>query len=165
MAVEGFSKPGQLTDSAMLADFHCGSETIDDWVSKYAAKAKSRGTAVLYVARPVEDGEILEHAAGFYTLSAYSLQRNAVAASWVTRNTPSSIPAILLGMLAVDERYRGTGLGSALLQDAVLRSRFVADTIGAKVLVVDPLTPALEDFYGKFGFRVITGAGMMAAKL
>ena len=165
MGLEGFSKPVQLSDPGMLDGFASGAAPIDDWVSKYASKAKARGTAVVYVTRPVLDGKPLDRIAGFYTLSAHSLQRSAVEAGWVTRNTPPSIPAILLGMLATDERYRGSGLGSALLQDAVVRSRFVADSIGAKVLVVDPLTPQLEAFYGKFGFQVISGTGMMAAKL
>ena len=165
MGLAGFSKPEQLPDPDMLAGFLSGADVIDGWVSKRAAKAKSRGTAVLYVTRPVSDEGPLDRVAGFYTLSAYSLQRSAVSAGWVTRNTPSSIPAILLGMLAVDENYRNRGLGSALLQDAVLRSRFVADNIGAKALVVDPLTDELEGFYAKFGFRRIADTGMMAARL
>lgn len=61
--------------------------------------------------------------------------------------------------------YRDQGLSSALLQNAVIRSRFVADNIGAKVLVVDPLTPELEGFYERFGFRRIADTGMMAARL
>ena len=165
MGLEGFSKPEQLLDPGSLDGFTSGAAPIDEWVLKYASKAKARGTAVVYVTRPVVDGAPLDRVAGFYTLSAYSLQRNAVSAGWVTRNTPPSIPAILLGTLATDERYRGSGLGSALLQDAVARSRFVADNIGAKVLVVDPLTPQLESFYAKFGFQVISGTGMMAARL
>ena len=83
----------------------------------------------------------------------------------MSRNTPPSIPAILLGMLAVDERYRGSGLGSALLRDAVIRARFVADSIGAMVHVVEPLSPELESFYARFGFRKISGTGKMAVKL
>ena len=68
-------------------------------------------------------------------------------------------------MLAVDAEYQDQGLGSALLHDAVIRSRFVADNIGAKVLVVDPLTPELEGFHERFGFRRIADTGMMAARL
>ena len=81
------------------------------------------------------------------------------------RNTPPDIPGILLGMLAVDVDYQGFGLGSALLQDAVIRSCFVADNIGAKVLVVDPLASELESFYERFGFKQIADTGMMAARL
>ncbi len=165
MGLVGFTKPEQPSDSTIFSGFRSGAEPIDGWVSRYAAKAKQRGTAVVYVVRPVYDDGPAGRAAGFYTLSAYSLRRTAVSASWVTRNTPDDIPAILLGMLAVDDAYRGQGLGSALLQDALIRARFVADNIGAKVLVVDPLTPELESFYGKFGFREIAETGMMAARL
>ena len=165
MGLTGFTKPEQLSDPASFASFRSGADSIDAWVTKYAARAKQRGTAVLYVSQPVFDDAPLGRIAGFYTLSAYSLQRADVSASWVTRNTPPNIPAILLGMLAVDADYRGQGLGSALLQDAVIRSRFVANNIGAKVLVVDPLTPELEGFYERFGFKRRADTGMMAARL
>ena len=165
MGLTGFTKPEQPSDPAIFASFRSGADSIDGWVAKYAARAKQRGTAVLYITRPVLDGSPLNRIAGFYTLSAYSLQRADVSAGWVTRNTPPDIPAILLGMLAVDAEYQNQGLGSALLQDAVIRSRFVADNIGAKILVVDPLTPELEGFYERFGFRRIADTGMMAARL
>lgn len=51
------------------------------------------------------------------------------------------------------------------MQYVVMRSRFVADNIGAKVLVVNPLPPELEGFYKRLGFRLIADTGMMAAKL
>ena len=165
MGLTGFTKPEQLSDPALFAGFRSGADSIDGWVAKYAARAKQRGTAVLYITRPVLGNAPLDRVAGFYTLSAYSLQRADVSAGWVTRNTPPNIPAILLGMLAVDADYRGQGLGSALLHDAVMRSKFVADNIGAKVLVVDPLTPELEGFYERFGFERIADTGMMAARL
>ena len=165
MGLTGFTKPEQPSDPALFVGFHSGSDTIDNWVSRYASKAKQRGTAVIYASRPVCDGGPLDRIAGFYTLFAYSLLRSTVSASWVTRNTPPDIPAILLGMLAVEADYCGQGLGSALLQDAVIRSQFVADNIGAKVLVVDPLTPDLESFYERFGFKRISDTGMMAARL
>ena len=164
MGLVGFTKPEQPSDPTIFSGFCSEAESVDDWVSKYAAKARQRVTAVVYVVRPVSDDGPLDRVAGFYTLSAYSLRRAAVSASWVTRNTPVGIPAILLGMLAVDSAYSGKGLGSALLQDVVIRSRFVAENIGAKVIVVDPLTPELESFYGKFGFRQIAETGMMAAR-
>ena len=165
MGLAGFTKPEQPSDCAIFSGFRSGADAIDNWVSKYAANAKQRGTAVLYIARPVCDEGTLDRVAGFYTLSAYSLLRADVTAGWVTRNTPSNIPAILLGMLAVDTEYRSQGLGGALLRDAVIRSRFVADNIGAKVLVVDPLTSELESFYERFGFERIADTGMMAARL
>lgn len=40
--------------------------------------------------------------AGFYTLSAYSIDHSD-APGWLRRNSPNPIPAILLGMMGVDD--------------------------------------------------------------
>lgn len=68
------------------------------------------------------------------------------------RNMPDPIPVIVLGRLAVDLRYQGSGLGSALLKDAMLRALNASREIGAAALVVHALTDDLRDYYARFGF-------------
>ena len=165
MGLIGFTKPAQLEHPEGFDGFRCGVDSIDAWVSRYARKAKSRGTAVVYATHPIfDDGQSAE-VAGFYTLSAHSIQREAVSAGWLARNTPQNIPAILLGMLAVGERYTGHGVGANLLRDAVIRSQGLADAIGVKALVVDPLDASLEAFYSKYGFSKVSESGAMALRL
>ena len=72
---------------------------------------------------------------------------------------------MLLGMLGVDEDFKGMGLGAALLRDAVLNASKVAAIAGARALVVDPVDEAAATFYGHFGFRRISDSGRMAIKL
>ena len=62
------------------------------------------------------------------------------------------IPAILLARLAVDTSAQGSGLGSALLLDALRISALVADRIGARILVVHALHEAAAGFYLRHGF-------------
>ncbi len=152
------TKPRQLTQDDDLSGFECGVDSIDSWVRKHAARAKTAGTAVVYA---TFDERTL---AGFYTLSAQSIPR-ANASSWLSRNTPESVPLILLGMLGVDKRYQGIGLGRDLLLDAVKRSIEISSLIGAKALLVEPIDEHATSFYEKYGFTKLGSGKYLYAKL
>jgi GNAT superfamily N-acetyltransferase len=65
------------------------------------------------------------------------------------------LPATLIGRLAVDQRYRGKGLGELLLLDALSRS--LRSGIGSVAVVVDAKDANASRFYEYFGFRPIVG--------
>ena len=90
--------------------------------------------------------------AGFYSLAASSVERRRVS-SRVGRSMPDPVPVILLGQLAVDERYRARRLGSDLLVDAAKRSLAAAELIGARAITVQAINERAAAFYAKFGFR------------
>lgn len=54
------------------------------------------------------------------------------------RNVFDQVPAVLLGMMGVDEEYQSAGLGADLLCDAILNASEIANLAGARTLVVDP---------------------------
>jgi predicted N-acetyltransferase YhbS len=68
------------------------------------------------------------------------------------RNAPDPIPVIVLGRLAVDERYQGHGVGSGLVLDAMERTVAAAEIIGVRGLLVNALSDEVEGFYLKLGF-------------
>lgn len=148
-------RPRKITVNDPIENFLCGVDLIDDWAHKRAMKAEQRGTAVVYVSSC--DGEV----AGLYSLCTHSMVRDSISGGWLKRNSPENIPALLLGMLAVDKRYQGMGLGSSLLQDAIERSLVVSEHVGAKALLVDPLDPKAEAFYKHFGFKPVPGMTRM----
>lgn len=157
--MSGFTKPAQLPEGDDLSGFRCGDETVDLWAEKHASNARKRGTAVVYVTY------CNGMPAGFYTLSAHSVNRADVAGGWLTRNSPDQIPAVLLGMLGVDEKFQGMGLGAQLLKDAIENSLKIAALAGAKALIVDPTGPSAEAFYERFGFSKLPGTNRMAIRL
>lgn len=159
MGTMRFSAPRQLREGDDINGFSCGLELIDGWLLRRATGARKAGTAVVYVSFASEGW-----LAGFYTLSAHSIERKS-ASGWIARNAPQQIPAILLGMLGVDVRCQGEGLGEQLLLDAVHRSMAAADAIGARALVVDPANNGARAFYQHHGFRDIAGVGRMYARL
>lgn len=155
MGAVAFTSPRKLRVEDELSDFFCGMSLIDEWAHNRATKASLQGTAVVYV---VFCGDI---PAGLYSLSAHSVLREEVKQGWLKRNTPYRILAVLLGMLGVDERFKGQGLGASLLGDAIRRSLLVSEQIGARALLVDPVDEGSEAFYAKYGFRHLAGSQRM----
>ena len=66
---------------------------------------------------------------------------------------PDPVPVILLGQLAVDEAWRGLGLGSDLLIDAAARALAAAGVVSARAVVVQAIDDRARAFYERFGFR------------
>lgn len=90
--------------------------------------------------------------AGFYTLSAAHVPFTALGEDWRKRlPLYPSLPAVLIGRLAIDRRFKGQGLGSALLADAAARS--MGSDIAARFLVVDAIDEDAALFYQHHGFR------------
>ncbi|WP_186245255.1 GNAT family N-acetyltransferase [Mycobacterium simulans] len=71
------------------------------------------------------------------------------------------LPGILIGKLALDESYRGQGLGFDLLADAYFNAAEAVMLIGGAVLVVDPMNEKIADFYSEFGFKSVEGSDRM----
>lgn len=154
-----FSKPVQLPSGIGISDFECGNSLVDEWARNRSASARKRGSAVVYVS--YSGGDV----AGFYTLSTHSVARDAVSGGWFVRNAPDQVPAVLLGMLGVDLRYKGQGLGASLLKDAIQNAMKVAAIAGARALIVDPVDSDAAAFYEHFGFAHLPGTFRMALKL
>ncbi len=66
------------------------------------------------------------------------------------------LPTILLGRLAVDLRYRGHGLGSWLLIEAIRLAVRTTETIGLAVIEVDARDADARSFYDHFGFASLS---------
>ena len=72
----------------------------------------------------------------------------------VSRITP--IPCVLLGKLAVDNKYRGKGFGKYLLYDALKRIKNISSTVGCNAVIVEALDTSAAKFYKKYGFIQFT---------
>lgn len=156
--LKGLCEPRRLGPADDLSGFSCGAEKIDNWIAKHASKATKRRTAVVYATFDAD-----KKCAGLYALSAHSMDRGALS-GWLARNAPDQVPVILLGMLAVDKRYAGKGLGAQLLLDAYHRAQGAAETIGVKALVVDPLDDPVVSFYTHHGFEQVPGSDRLFAR-
>ncbi len=69
------------------------------------------------------------------------------------RNQPDPLPALLLGRLAVDDKWQGHGLGAALLKHFIVKSLEVAQITGVRVLLVHAKTAEIAAFSRRYGFE------------
>lgn len=137
--------PEPIGPDHVVEGFSCGQESLDRWLIERASRSEGR-TARTYVVRD-EDRRV----AGYCCLSAGSLS-HAEAPGRLRRNAPDPIPVIVLGRLAVDERYQGHGVGSGLVRDAMERTVAAAGIIGVRGLLVNALSDEVEGFYLELGF-------------
>ncbi|KVQ98754.1 acetyltransferase [Burkholderia ubonensis] len=74
----------------------------------------------------------------------------------VARKLPrySAIPAVRMGRLAIDHRYRERGLGAALLVNALRRA--ARSEIPTVALIVDAKDEGAAAFYEHFDFQSLT---------
>jgi len=125
--------------------FDCGDPGLNDWLRKRARKAEHAGSARTYVVC-TSDNRVI----GYCSLAAGAINQENVPGR-VKRNMPDPVPVILLGRLAVDNNFKGHGIGSGLLKDALQRAVSAAGTIGARAVLVHALDESARTFYQKHG--------------
>jgi predicted GNAT family N-acyltransferase len=135
------------TDHADLRkNFDCGVDDLNSYIKTRASQDVKRRTTTLFVALGPEQDRIC----GYYTLSMYSVNVSGLTREW-QKHLPRypGVPAIMLGRLAVDLKYKGIGLGEHLLMDAMKRS--LDNQVAWWAMVVDSKEESKE-FYLKYGF-------------
>jgi len=126
--------------------FVSDSETLNRYFQQQVTQDVRRRVAACFVAL---DGE--QRVAGYYTLAAASVllaELPDVTAKKLPRYP--SVPAIRMGRLAVDQAFKGQGLGGALLADALERA--ARSEIAAFAFVVDAKDETAAAFYAHHGF-------------
>jgi ribosomal protein S18 acetylase RimI-like enzyme len=132
--------------------FHCGEEALDRYFKTQASQDIGRRVANCFVA--VEAATSL--VAGYYTIAAASIPLVELPPEEAKRLPRyPSVPAVLIGRLAVDERFHGRGLGGALLADATERILQVAPAV--YTLVVDAKNEQAAAFYRRYLFKPVIG--------
>lgn len=149
---------GLLHPSLNKKNFSCGKDMLDKYLHTQASQDIKRKLCVVFAM--FEDTVIK----GYYTLSSASVPAELMPET-LRKKMPGSykaLPVTLLGRLAVDSKFKGQGLGSILLIDALRRSLSVAtESLGSIGVVVDPLDEDAIAFYKKFGFILLPNSGKM----
>lgn len=128
------------------AAFHSDSELLNRYLREQVTQDVRRRVAACFVALS-EEGRI----AGYYTLASASLLLTELPAS-IGKKLPRypTVPAVRMGRLAVDQAFKGQGLGGALLADALHRA--ARSEIAAYALMVDAKDEVAAAFYRHHGF-------------
>lgn len=143
-----------LDTSVNTDDFRCGSEPLDNYIRRYASQDVRRNVARVFIATPASDSQCL---AGFFTLSAGSVSCSSLPAALARKLPRYPIPVALIGRLAVDAKFQGSGLGSILLADACQKVAQACAVLAVAGIVVDAKDDAARAFYAHFGFIPLQG--------
>jgi ribosomal protein S18 acetylase RimI-like enzyme len=130
--------------------FVSGIEALDRYLATQASQDVKRRVSNGFVAHD-GTGAI----AGYYTFAASSVLLGDLPPD-VVKRLPRypPVPAALIGRLAVDRRFKGMGLGRALVMDAAIRAGYADPAIFA--LVVEAKVAAAVAFYKHNGFENFT---------
>lgn len=140
------------------AGFSCTSAALTSYLQNMARKDAERHLAATFV---MVDESAPASIVGYYTLSNFTIELADLPAD-LSKRLPRypRLPATLIGRLARDERFAGTG--GILLVDALLRARQQTKVSGSIAVVAEAKDENARRFYVKHGFAQL---GMDANRL
>lgn len=134
--------PAPLGPEHDLTHFSCGRPELDGWLRDHALDSEGRSarTYVVCTGRRI--------VIGYYCIATGSVERLVLPSKMKrARGLPKQIPVAIIGRLARDAAYSGTGLGRDLLQDALRRILAAAQIIGIRAVLVHALDEDAAAFW------------------
>jgi GNAT superfamily N-acetyltransferase len=129
-------EPSHETDA-----FESGAGELDEWLRQWALVNHRSGNARVFVATRGR------RVVGYYALATAGVERDVVPGTLRKGGVPEQVPCLLLARLAVDRTEQGTGMGRALLVDALRRALRVANEIGVRAVLIHARDDAARAFY------------------
>ena len=126
--------------------FDCGEDSLNRFLQRHALQSQQAGASQTYLAIT---GTVVE---GFHSLAVGQLEYMDAGERLTKGQARHPVPVMVLARLAVSRERQGQGLGTDLLQDAMLRTLAAADIAGIRALTVHAKTDAARIFYEKFDF-------------
>jgi predicted GNAT family N-acyltransferase len=142
---------GLLDSKKHIRDaFSCGEEILDNYIKKRASQELRKLISTTFVLTDSPDNSVL----GYYTISSYSVDAS-VLDDVFAKSLPRypSLPATLLGRLAVDLSQKGKGYGGRLLVDSMKTALDTSKRVASMALVVEAMNENALSFYLRYGFR------------
>lgn len=143
--------------------FDCGVPALDRWLVTTALHAQAARTAQTFVwTSQSEPGEVV----AYYSLSAHAVRRVDVPTQ-VGGRLGESVPAALIGKLALDKSLQSRGCGGVLVVDALERILAASHSGPAvKLVLVHAHSDHAKRMYRGYGFSELpASANAMALKL
>ena len=136
--------------SHLRSDFHCGQESLDQYLQKQASQDVKKRVSTVFVLIDEPAIEVL----AYYTLSAYTVDITALDEPFA-KKLPRypRLPATLLGRLAVDRRQKGKRLGELMLIDALKKALEASTQVASLAVIAEALDENAQRFYIKYGFQ------------
>jgi len=145
-------------DPERYANFEVGAEeeiagAFSEFLKEHARTYKDELYSNTYV---YEDEGVVK---GYIALCAGSVARHIVSGSQKKRPRTeiksSQYPAVLVGKLAVDKKYRNRGIGEQLMKHAFQVHRSIIEQIGARYMIIHAIPDVVGYYEKKFSFDKI----------
>lgn len=137
-----------LAPDDSCGSFHCGSTSYDRWLVTQQRTRTGIGHSSLTKVLATPKGRVLAY---------YSWSAGAVLDP--DGGQDADIPVGLLSHLAVDRRYARTGIGRAMLKDALSSTRDLSRVIGCTGLLIDGGGDAGSEFVSRSLPWAVTAPG------
>ena len=128
------------------ARFDSGELVLDEWLRRYAGQNRRRDTAATWVVLDTDDV-----VAAYASIAMTGIDRSA-APSRAAKQSPDPVPALLLGRLAVDRRYHGQGVGTALVAHVLATAAELNTKAACRAVVVIALHANARRWWERLGF-------------
>ena len=130
--------------------FSCGDSVLDRYLRTGITQDLRGDVAKAFVVVEVKTRTL----AGYYTLFTASVRLNDLPPDTFKRLPRyPDFPAVLIGRLAIDQRYQRQGLGGVLLIDIYRRTTRIVAEAALLGVIVDATDDAARDFYEKHQFQ------------
>lgn len=138
-----------ISKSIDRKNFKCGIDDLDRYLKQFAVLNDRNNIGKTFVA--IESSHP-QKPIGYYTVSMAQILFKNLPDS-IRKGLPKyPVPAMRIGKLAVDSRFKGLHIGSFLLKDAFLRAINISSEIALYFVLVDALNEDARNFYLKYGF-------------
>lgn len=127
--------------------FDSGEPTLDEWLRRYAGQNRRRDTAATWVIAEANDVVV-----AYASVAMTGIDRSA-APEVLAKGAPDPVPALLLGRLAVDRRYSGLGIGTALTGHVLATVVELNEKAACRAVVVTALTQSARSWWKRLGFH------------
>ena len=127
--------------------FESGEPVLDEWLRRYAGQNRRRDTAATWVI--TDSGDIV---VAYASIAMTGIDRSG-APHLLAKGAPNPIPALLLGRLAVDQRYANLGIGTALVAHVLATAVQLNEKAACRAVVVTALTDRARTWWERLGFH------------
>lgn len=139
-------KVEKLRRDHVLEGFDCGKESLNRFLLRNALQSQQANASQTYLALAGD------RVIGYHTLVVGDVAPADVPERVKKGLAAHPVPIMLLARLAVSQDWKGRGLGSALLKDALLRTLQAADIAGIRAMAVHAKDDDAKTFYIHFDF-------------
>jgi GNAT superfamily N-acetyltransferase len=129
------------------SNFDSGEPELDEWLRRYASQNRRRDTSATWVTATPDDRVV-----AYASLAMTAIDR-ASAPRAVAEQAPDPIPALLLGRLAVDHRYAGIGIGTALVTHVLATALELNAKVACRAVVVTAISAPARAWWEHLGFH------------